>query len=101
MNDHFTVVESRMQSDGSVRHLVQAPGGTIVVHEDPSGNLSARFRSGYVATDEAEEDRSAAPLKLYASFIEIPVWNSRSANRLNEIYRMQFVSEQENHFRVS
>jgi len=56
MNDDFTVVESRMQSDGSVRHLVQTRGGTIVVHEDPSGNLSARFRSGYVATDEAEED---------------------------------------------
>jgi hypothetical protein len=27
-----------------------------VVHEDPSGNLSARLRSGYVAIAEAEED---------------------------------------------
>ena len=56
MNDDFTVVESRMQLDGSVRHLVHAPGGTIVVDEDAGGNLSARFRSGYVATDESEED---------------------------------------------
>jgi len=56
MNDYFTVFESRMQTDGSVRHLVQARGGTIVVHEDRSGNLAARFSSGYVATDEGEED---------------------------------------------
>jgi hypothetical protein len=56
MSDDFTVMESRMQSDGSVRYLVHAPGGMIVVDEDASGNLSARFRSGYVATDEAEED---------------------------------------------
>jgi hypothetical protein len=56
MNDHFNVVETRMQADGSVRHLVQAGGGTIVVHEDPAGNLTGRVRSGYVATYETEED---------------------------------------------
>jgi hypothetical protein len=52
MNNDVTVIESRMETDGSARHLVQAPGGTVVVHEDAAGNLSGRIRSGYVATDE-------------------------------------------------
>lgn len=55
MNNQFTVIESRMETDGSARYLVQAPGGTVVVHEDEAGNLSGRIRSGYVATDEDEE----------------------------------------------
>jgi hypothetical protein len=59
MNNHFTVIESRMEEDGSVNHVVQAPGGTVVVLEDNAGNLSGRIRSGYVATDEAEEETLA------------------------------------------
>ena len=52
---HFTVVESRMETDGTRRHLVQAPGGTVVVVEDGAGNLFGWLRSGYVATDENEK----------------------------------------------
>lgn len=59
MNNHFTVIESRMEEDGSVRHVVQAPGGSVVVLEDNAGNLSGRIRSGYVATDENEEETLA------------------------------------------
>jgi len=54
MNKDFTVLETRMQEDGSVRHVVQAPGGSIVVLEGDAGNLTGRVRSGYVVT--AEED---------------------------------------------
>jgi len=63
MNDHFTIVESRMETDGSVRHIVQAPGGTVVVLEDDAGNLSGRIRSGYVATDENEQQTLARALE--------------------------------------
>ena len=56
MNNDFTVIESRMEDDGSVRHVVQAPGGSVVVWEDDAGNLSGRIRSGYVATDEAGDE---------------------------------------------
>ena len=93
MNDHFNVVETRMQADGSVRHLVQAHGGTIVVYEDPAGNLTGRVRSGYVATYETEEDPIGRSWKPYASFVEIPMRKSITARpeRLNKIYRMQFV----------
>lgn len=54
ITNHFSVVESRMQTDGSVRHIVQAPGGTVVVFEDDAGNLSGRISAGYVVTDEEE-----------------------------------------------
>lgn len=40
MNDDFTVIESRLETDGTLRHIVQAPGGTVVIHEDDTGNLS-------------------------------------------------------------
>jgi hypothetical protein len=43
-----------MQEDGSVRHVVQAPGGSVVVSEDDAGNLTGRLRSGYVATDQED-----------------------------------------------
>ena len=56
MNNNFIVTETRMQEDGSVRHVVQAPGGSVVVWEDNAGNLTGRIRSGYVATDEEEDD---------------------------------------------
>jgi hypothetical protein len=56
MNNNFTVIESRMQEDGSVRYVVQAPGGSVVVLEDDAGNLSGRIRSGYVATDEEGDE---------------------------------------------
>ena len=55
MSNDFTVVESRMETNGTLRHLVQAPGGTVVVVEDGAGNLSGRLRSGYVATDQNEK----------------------------------------------
>jgi hypothetical protein len=54
MNNDFTVIETRMQEDGSVRHVVQAPGGSVVVSEDDAGNLTGRVRSGYVATDQED-----------------------------------------------
>ena len=54
MNDYFRVVESRMETDGSRRHVVQAPGGIVDVREDDAGNLSGQLRSGYVETDESE-----------------------------------------------
>ena len=56
MNNDFTVIETRLQEDGSVRHVVQAPGGNVVVTEDDAGNLTGRVRSGYVATAEEEDD---------------------------------------------
>lgn len=56
MNDDYTVIETRMQEDGSVRHVVQAPGGDVVVLEDDAGNLTGRVRSGYVATSDEEDD---------------------------------------------
>jgi hypothetical protein len=56
MNNDFTVIETRMEEDGSVRHVVQAPGGSVVVSEDDAGNLTGRVRSGYVATAEEEDD---------------------------------------------
>jgi hypothetical protein len=56
MNNNFIVIETRMQEDGSVRHVVQAPGGNVVVLEDDAGNLTGRIRSGYVATDEEGDD---------------------------------------------
>jgi hypothetical protein len=56
MNNDFTVIETRMQEDGSVRHVVQAPGGSVVVSEDDAGNLTGRVHSGYVATTEEEDD---------------------------------------------
>ena len=64
MSNHFTVVESRMETDGTRRHLVQAPGGMVVVFEDDAGNLSGRLRSGYVATDENEEQIVARALEV-------------------------------------
>lgn len=63
MNNHFTVVESRFDTDGSVRHIVQAPGGTVVVDEDAAGNLSGRIRSGYVTTDEDEAQTLAGAVE--------------------------------------
>ena len=62
MNDHFRVVESRMETDGSRRHVVQAPGGTVDVREDDAGNLSGRLHSGYVETDESEGQTLARAL---------------------------------------
>jgi hypothetical protein len=56
MNTDFIVIETRLEEDGSVRHVVQAPGGSVVVVEDEAGNLSGRIRSGYVATDEQVEE---------------------------------------------
>jgi hypothetical protein len=56
MNNDFLVIETRMQEDGSVRHVVQAPGGNVVVLEDDAGNLTGRVRSGYVATPDEEDD---------------------------------------------
>ena len=61
---HFTVVESRMETDGSRRHLVQAPGGMVVVLEDDAGNLSGRLQPGYFATDENEEQTVARALEV-------------------------------------
>jgi hypothetical protein len=55
MNNNFTVIETRLEKDGRLRHVVQASAGTVVVVEDNAGNLSGRIRSGYVATDEEEE----------------------------------------------
>jgi hypothetical protein len=55
MNNNFTVIETRMQEDGSVRHVLQAPGGSVVVLEDEAGNLTGRIRSGYVATEEGDD----------------------------------------------
>jgi hypothetical protein len=63
MRNYFTVVESRMETDGSRRHIVQAPGGTVVVIEDNAGNLSGRLRSGYVATGEDGEETVARALE--------------------------------------
>jgi hypothetical protein len=60
MNNHFTVIESRMEEDGSVRHVVQAPGGSVVVLEDDAGNLSGQIRPGYVATGQEEETLARA-----------------------------------------
>ncbi|HEV8431044.1 MAG TPA: hypothetical protein VGQ41_24285 [Pyrinomonadaceae bacterium] len=56
MNNNFTVIETRLEEDGIVRHVVLAPGGSVVVREDDAGNLSGRIRSGYVATDEEGEE---------------------------------------------
>jgi len=55
MNNDFTVIETRLEADGSLRHVVQAPAGSVVVREDNAGNLSGRIRSGYVTTDEEGE----------------------------------------------
>jgi hypothetical protein len=65
MNDDFTVIESRMQEDGSARHVVQVPGGSVVVPEDDAGNLTGRVRSGYVATAEEDDplDRAFAAVR--------------------------------------
>lgn len=63
MNDHFRVVESRMETDGSRRHVVQAPGGVVEVREDDAGNLFGRLRSGYVETDESEGQTLARALE--------------------------------------
>jgi hypothetical protein len=56
MNNNFTVIETRLEGDGSLRHVVQAPAGSVVVLEDDAGNLSGRIRSGYVATDEERDE---------------------------------------------
>jgi hypothetical protein len=61
---HFTVVESRMETDGTRRHLVQGPGGTVIVLEDDAGNLSGRLQPGYVATDENEQQTVARALEV-------------------------------------
>ena len=63
MNDHFKVVESRMEIDGSSRHVVQTPGGIVDVREDDAGHLSGRMRSGYVETDESEGQTLARALE--------------------------------------
>lgn len=63
MNNRFTVIESRMETGGSLRHIVQAPGGTVVVREDDAGNLAGRVRAGYVGTDENEEQTLAGALE--------------------------------------
>lgn len=36
-------------------HLVSGPGGIIEVEEDSAGHLSARLRTGYVISNESEE----------------------------------------------
>ena len=64
MNNDFTVIESRMETDGGLRHIVQAPGGTVVVLEDDAGNLSGRVRAGYIATDENEEQTLARAFEV-------------------------------------
>ena len=63
LNNHIDVLESRVQQDGSVSYLVQGLGGVIIVHQDPSGSLSARIRSGYVLKDEIEEEVIAGALE--------------------------------------
>jgi hypothetical protein len=63
MNDDFRVVESRMETDGSRRHVVQAPGGIVDVREDDAGNLSGQLRSGYVETNESEGQALARALE--------------------------------------
>jgi hypothetical protein len=83
MNDHFTIVESRMETDGIVRHIVQAPGGTIVVREDDAGNLSGRIRSGYVATEENEEQTLARALEAVRELHQGP--NSAQEIELNRV----------------
>ena len=60
---HYTVVESRVQRNGSVRHLVEGPGGVIIVQEDGAGHLSGRIRSGYVISEESEEQTVARAIE--------------------------------------
>lgn len=48
MSERYEVVQSRVQPDGQVYHLVSGPGGDINVKEDNGGNLSGSTRSGYV-----------------------------------------------------
>jgi hypothetical protein len=83
MNNHFTVIESRIQEDGSLRHVVQAPGGSVVVQEDEAGNLSGWIRSGYVATDETEEETLARALETVRQLRQGP--NSAQEIELNRM----------------
>ena len=70
MNDDFKVVESRMEIDGSRRHVVQTPGGIVDVREDDAGNLSGRLRPGYVETDESEDQTLARALEAVGELHE-------------------------------
>ncbi len=83
MNNQFTVIESRMETDGSTRHLVQAPGGTVVIHEDEGGNLSGRIRSGYVATDEDQEETMQRAIEAVRELRQGA--NSAQASEMNRI----------------
>ena len=57
MNDHYKVVQSRIEAEENcVRYTVEGPGGIIVVDEDAAGNLSGRLRSGYILAGE-DQDR--------------------------------------------
>ncbi len=83
MNNHFTVIESRLDTDGTVRHVVQAPGGTVVVNEDDAGNLSGRVGSGYVTTDEDEAQTLARAVEAVRELRQGP--NSAQETEVNRI----------------
>ena len=48
MAKHYTVVQIRVQPNGTTRYTVVGRGGEITVKEDTSGNLSGSTRSGYI-----------------------------------------------------
>ena len=52
------VVESRLQPDGSTRHLVQCSSGDVIVEEQPGGTLSGAPRAGYVGNADRALERA-------------------------------------------
>jgi hypothetical protein len=48
MAKRYTVVQIRVQPNGTTRYTVVGPGGEITVKVDTSGNLSGLTRSGYI-----------------------------------------------------
>lgn len=56
MNEMYTVVQSRVETDGRITYLVTGPGGVIEVTDDGEGEPAARLRSGYLLAEVGEEE---------------------------------------------
>jgi hypothetical protein len=70
MNNDFTVIESRIEKNGSARHVVQAPRGSVVVGRTMLEILRDEFVQ-VMLRQKTETTRSIALLKRYANSVTL------------------------------
>ena len=52
------VIQSRVQPDGSVEHVVQCSGGQVTVHQHEDGHLTGSAQPGYVGDSDQALERA-------------------------------------------